>query len=152
MGVCIGATNSKLTENVLPPTAHRAICKNCTSVGSTCSYLCDCATHIHLHRIRLVCATHAHLSLSIASPAPHAARTSENTRMLSASHHLHWRRNSAITKHTSTHRQQALHESRMIRTTQLPLIVTTPTPDCVVALDGTRKCSSSGNAPRVINA
>jgi hypothetical protein len=150
--VGVGTADTKLAEIVLSPTAHRIVCKNCTGIGAARGQLSDRATHIHEDRVRLVCSAHANLALPIATPAPHGSCTRENPCVFCTSHHFRWRRNRAVSKHSRTHRQQALGEPRMIRAAELPLIITTPTPHGVVALDGTRKSGTRGNTAGVVNA
>ena len=110
----ISTTNTELTEVVLSPTPHRIVCKNCTGIRTACGKLCDCATHIHLHRVPLSRTIHACLTPTTTSPAPHGAGTRENTHMFCASHHIRGRRNNAITKHPCAHRQQAFCQRRVI--------------------------------------
>ena len=143
---CIGRTDTELTKIVLTPTTHRVIGENCACVRTTCCKLCHRAAHCNLHGIKLVCTTHTSLSLTAITPTPHRARTGENTSVSCACHHFRRRSNSPVPKHASAHGQQTLGEPRVIRATELALIIATPTPHRVVGFDRTREPSTGSNA------
>ena len=143
---CIGRTDTELAKVVLAPTPHRAVGENCACIRTTRRKLRHRAAHCNLYGIKLSGPVNSRLAPTITTPAPHCSCTGENTDMISACHHFCWRSNSPIPEHASTHGQQTFSKPRMIRATELALIIATPTPHRVIGFDRTRECSTGCNA------